>query len=163
MAVALMALKATVNLFSEGDPTSMPVEEFFVSPDVDITRENILRNGDVMTGISVPSLSLDCTGVYLKAKERESMDFALVSVAINIKIIDGVIRESGVAIGGISPVPLRLKELESRLHNLPIKGFSAQDVVTGLFSSAKPMSHNEYKLPLVESYLRRALTQAIKQ
>ena len=73
VAVALMSLKASVNLFSDGNITSTPIEDFFVSPDVDITRENILGNGDVLTGISVPISSLDCSGVYLKAKEREKV------------------------------------------------------------------------------------------
>ena len=134
-----------------------------MSPDVDITRENILGNGDVLTGISVPISSLDCSGVYLKAKERESMDFALVSVAINMRIVDGVIKDPGVAVGGISPVPLRLRTLESRLHNISIEDFKPKDAVVGLFDSAQPMSQNGYKLPLIESYLERALIKAIKE
>ena len=163
VAVALMSLKASVNLFSDGNITSTPIEDFFVSPDVDITRENILGNGDVLTGISVPISSLDCSGVYLKAKERESMDFALVSVAINMRIVDGVIKDPGVAVGGISPVPLRLGTLESRLHNISIEDFKPKDAVVGLFESVRPMSQNGYKLPLIESYLERALFKAIKE
>ncbi len=163
VAVALMSLKASVNLFSDGNIISTPIEEFFVTPDVDITRENILRKGEFLTGISIPSSSLDCTGVYLKAKERQSMDFALVSVAVNIKITDGVIENLGVAVGGVSPVPLRLIRLESRLLNTSTKEFKPKDAVVGLFDSAQPMSQNGYKLPLIESYVERALIRAIKE
>ena len=158
-----MSLKASVNLFSDGNIISTPIEEFFVTPDVDITRENILRKGEFLTGISIPSSSLDCTGVYLKAKERQSMDFALVSVAVNIKITDGVIEDLGVAVGGVSPVPLRLIRLESRLLSTSTKEFKPKDAVVGLFDSAQPMSQNGYKLPLIEAYVERALIRAIKE
>ena len=157
IAVALMSLNASVNLFDKDGLRTLPIEDFFISPEVDVTRENILGKGDILTRIDIPKEALDCSGIYLKAKERESMDFALVSVAISIKILDGVIERCGVSVGGVSPVPLRIKELEERLHGLRVKGFCSSNLTMDLFRSAKPMSDNEYKLPLLESYLKKAL------
>ena len=44
-ATALVALGASVNIFGAGSERTVPIADFFAGPDVDVTRENILRTG----------------------------------------------------------------------------------------------------------------------
>ena len=85
-AVALTALQASVNIASGGGTRTLPIEQYFTGPNVDLMRENILQTGELLTSITLPSPISEQHSVYLKARERESGDFALVSVAAALTV-----------------------------------------------------------------------------
>ena len=81
-AVALLALDATIEIYGEihgeGGTHAILPSSFFVTPDVDMTRETALRDGEIITRATLPPPD-GSRSVYLKAKERQAYDFALVS------------------------------------------------------------------------------------
>ena len=54
-AVALVALGATLELTSAAGARAVLLESFFVTPEVDILRENTLAPGEMITAIDVPA------------------------------------------------------------------------------------------------------------
>ena len=115
-AVALTALGATASIASgDGAVRRLPIADYFTGPDVDLTRENVLRPGEILVDVSLPPLPAGTESVYLKARERESGDFALVSVAAVVSATDGVIRQASVVLGGVAPKPYRAAGAEGYL------------------------------------------------
>jgi len=55
MAVPLVAMDAWVELTSSKGKREMPLEQFFISPEQDVTRENIIRSDELITNIVTPA------------------------------------------------------------------------------------------------------------
>ena len=77
-AVALTSLGAFVTIASPGWQRTVPIEDYFTRPDVDLMWENLLRPCELPTAVTLPPVPDGFRSIYLKAWERESGDFALV-------------------------------------------------------------------------------------
>ena len=156
-ATALVALKAKVEIFRDLQRITIPIDDFFVGPEVDVTRENILEPGDILISVQIPKESMDGRSVYLKAKERQSMDFAIASVAVMVKMEKGLITEAGIAAGGVAPIPWHLSSAEGKLIGYCVEDIDVKAISSEVFADAKILGQNGYKLQLVQTYLERAL------
>ncbi len=136
IAVALLALDASVTVFYRKKTRRVALRDFFVLPERDVARENILRPGEIVTGIVVPDVVPGMRSGYLKAKERDVWDFATVSVAV---VLQGGDAGGRVVFGGVAPVPW----LE--------RGVSL------FLKEAEPMAHNEYKISLARNLVKRLI------
>lgn len=160
-ATALVSLKAKVEIFRKSQRLTVPIVDFFTGPEIDVTRENILEPGDILISIHIPNESMEGSSVFLKAKERKSMDFAIVSVAAMIKIENDRIRRVGLTVGGVAPVPWNLDILERKLVGLKAKDVDIKSLCSGVFKDAKVMGQNGYKLQLAQTYLERSLDMVL--
>ena len=154
---ALVALNAKVEIYRKSQRIIIPIVDFFTGPEIDVTRENILEPGDILISIHIPNESMAGSSVFLKAKERKSMDFAIVSVASMVKIENEIISQVGLAVGGVAPVPWNLNTLESKLVGMKKEDVDIESLCSGIFNDAKVMGQNGYKLHLAQTYLERAL------
>ncbi|MDC0034746.1 xanthine dehydrogenase family protein subunit M [Chloroflexi bacterium] len=160
-AVALVALKAKVEIYRKFERVTIPIGDFFTGPEVDVTRENILEPGDILISIHIPNESMEGKSVFLKAKERKSMDFAIVSVASMVRTENEKISQVGLAVGGVAPVPWKLDTLESKLVGLKVEDVDLESLCSGVFKDAKVMGQNGYKLQLAQTYLERGLNRVL--
>src|SRR5205085_10915264 len=55
LAIPLVALDARVEITSTKGKREVRLEDFFISPDQDVMRENILRSDELITGIIIPA------------------------------------------------------------------------------------------------------------
>ncbi len=157
-AVALAALDASVTIASADGQRAIPIADYFVGPDVDLMRENILRPGELMTSVSLPPAADGSRSIYLKARERESGDFALVSVAVAITVADGVIADASVALGGVAPTPYRASGTEQYLRGRAVADVSGADAGTVAIANPRPLPDNAYKVPMAANLTNRAVT-----
>ncbi len=115
-AVALLCLEASISIFSNNRTTTIPIRDFFTLPSQNITSENILKPGDIITQINIPDISNPTGSIrsgFLKQKERTGWDFATVSAAAIFYIEDDTIISGSVSLGGIAPI----QALKSRYPN----------------------------------------------
>ena len=115
VAPALIALGASVQIQGADGRRKLSVEAFFVLPDVDIGQETALRPGEVVAEVEVPAPQPGTRSVYLKFKEKESMDFAVSAVAAATRMEGGVCRWARVVLCGVAPKPWRSVEAEAAL------------------------------------------------
>ena len=160
-ATALMALDAKLTIFSGSSEKVVPISEFFISPDVDVTRENILSSGEILVSIEIPAESLDNSTVFMKAKERQSMDFALASVAVALQKDKRKILSARVSLGGIAPIPMRLSLIENYLEQLDFDELDFGYVNDLFMRETQPSDPNNYKILICKAYLQRSLSQII--
>src|SRR6185312_10937549 len=85
VAVALTALDAVVHTRGPGGERAIGIDDFFLLPDDTPEREHPLEHGELITAIEVPAASIARRSVYLKFRDRESYEFALVSVAAAVR------------------------------------------------------------------------------
>ncbi len=160
-AVALSALDAQLEIAGPNGRRELPIGEFFAGPGRDLLRENVLEPGELITRIS---LSADAPerSVYLKVRERESGDFALVSVATALTLDgDGTISKARVALGGVAPVPYRAVEVEAYLVGRRANDVDPSEAAALALPNATPLPQNGYKIRMANNIVRRVLSQLL--
>ena len=160
-AVALGALDARLEIAGPSGRRELTMNEFFAGPGRDLLRENVLEPGELVTRIVLPANAPE-RSVYLKVRERESGDFALVSVAAAMTLdAKGNIAKARVVLGGVAPVPHRATEVEDYLDGRPASGVDAAEAAALALPNATPLPQNAYKLPMARNTLRRCLFQLL--
>ena len=162
LAPMLVALGATVNVTGAAGKRVIPLDKFFTMPsEGNIRRENVLKNDDIITQINVPASALAAHSTYLKFKERESLDFALASAAVALRLAPNqTVRESRIVLGGVAPVPWRVPAAERFLAGKKLTPDVLAETAKIALAEAKPLEKNAYKVPLAQTLVRRALAKA---
>jgi len=158
----LVALGATVNVTGAAGKRVIPLDKFFTMPsEGNIRRENVLKNDDIITQINVPASALAAHSTYLKFKERESLDFALASAAVALRLgPNQTVRESRIVLGGVAPIPWRVPAAERFLAGKKLTSDVLAETAKIALAEAKPLEKNAYKVPLAQTLVRRALAKA---
>ena len=162
LAPILLALGAQVSVTGSAGKRFIPLHKFFTLPsDGNIRRENVLQNDEIITEIQVPPSPLAARSTYLKFKERESLDFALASVAVAIQLMpDKTVKDARIVLGGVAPIPWRVPEAEKFLAGKEINPQVFAETAKLALKDAKPLEKNAYKIPLTQTLVRRALAKA---
>src|SRR6056297_638442 len=92
-ATALAALGATFVIQGRRREREVSAEEFFIGPDIDITRMTSLEHDEILLGIRVPGTWAGAHQYFEKVADRNTWDFALVNIAMAAKIEGGAISD----------------------------------------------------------------------
>jgi len=160
LAPALMALDAQITIAGPRGRRTLPLKEFFIGPRVDVTRENILQQNEVVEEVSVPVPPAGTRGTYLKVRQRAAADFAIVSAAVVLTMDGDRCRRASIILGGVAPIPWHTPEAEKLLTGVRITAERVRNAAEGALKPAQLLTHNAYKIPLAKNLLRRALFQA---
>ncbi len=156
-APALIALDAKMVVRRGDRETVVDAEDFFIGPGTDITRMTVLKPGDLLTSIRIPTTWAGARFYWEKVEDRKSWDFALVSVASAMQVSGNTIEEARVVVNGVAPYPVRLDDVEATVRGRSISEATAQAGADVAIRSARALRHNDYKLPLTRNLVRRAL------
>jgi xanthine dehydrogenase YagS FAD-binding subunit len=154
----LVALEAEVHISGPDGDRAMPLEDFFVLPERDLSRENVLRAGEIVTEIRLPPAD-GVRSSYRKIRERGAWDFALVSVALAVRMVGSRVGDSRIVLGGVAPVPWRSMSAERALIGAEPTASVASTVATAAVAGADPLEQNAYKLLLVKGAIEESLLQ----
>lgn len=159
-APALVVLEASMVIKTAKDERVVAAEKFFIGPAIDITRMTVVKPEELVVAIRIPNKWAGAKFYFEKVADRNTWDFALVNVASALKVADGKIDAARVACGGVSCTPHFMKVIED-----VVKG-SKQDDDTALLAGktavhgARPLNYNQYKIPMMENLVRRAIRDA---
>ena len=156
-AVALSVLDAQVNIFSGKKSRSVPIKDFFILPETDPTKENILKPGEIVTGVFIPEPPRNSVSGYYKFMEREVWDFAVVSVAALVNTSGGRIRSCRLAYGGVAPKPWTDDKINNLFSGLEIVEEKLGEKVKNIFTDAIALEQNAYKIPLARNLTKLML------
>ena len=163
LAPMLLALGATVTVTGAAGKRVIPLDKFFTLPsEGNIRRENVLKNDDIITEIFVPASPLAARSTYLKFKERESLDFALASAAVAVRMTGRTFRDARIVLGGVAPIPWRVPAAEKFLIGKALTPEVLAEAAKIALADAKPLEKNAYKVPLTQTLVRRALDRINK-
>ncbi|MCO6509895.1 MAG: xanthine dehydrogenase family protein subunit M [Aridibacter famidurans] len=161
MCVALAALDAVVKVEGpEGKTRDVPFSAFHRLPGDDPTRDNELKNGELITSITIPKNKFAGNSYYLKVRDRASYAFALVSVAAALELDGEKIKDVRIALGGVAHKPWRARKAEDYLRGKAPKTEEFEKAAKLELADARALEHNAFKVPLAERAIVRALRQA---
>jgi len=159
-ATAIVALDATLVIRSAAGERVVAAEDFFIGPEVDITRMTVLKPGEILTAVRLPQAWNGAKFYFEKVADRESWDFALVSVAAAMVVEAGVIGRIRLVCGAVACVPRRLKVVEEVVTGSPQSAELAALAGKTAVQGATPFNFNHFKIPLMENLVRRAIRDA---
>ena len=160
MAVAMMALEATVHTKGPKGERAIALDDFYLTPGSTPDHENVLEPGELITYVILPRLTDGTKSYYLKLRDRAQYEFALSSAAVVADVNGGRIRRIRVAFGGIGTKPWRSREAEQMLEGKTAEEKNFHAAAEAALKGAKPLRDNGFKVELAKRALVRALTVA---
>ena len=160
MAVAMMALEATVHIRGAKGERAVPLSDFYLVPGSTPNRENVLQPGELITHVSLPPLASGTRSYYLKRRDRASYEFALASAAVVAQMQGRTVQRIRIALGGVGTKPWRSKEAEQSLEGREASENNFRAAAEAALQGAKPLHDNAFKVELAKRTLTRALKVA---
>ncbi len=157
LAPALIALDASVRVVGPDLDGEISLEELYTKPTASRRQMTILGPGELIAEVHVPTPKEGARGVYLKAMERGSWSFALVSVAAQLCCEGEHIADARLVLGGVAAIPWRAKDSERILLGQKFSEELAERAAAAAVAGAQPLRENEYKVPLAQGLVKRAL------
>jgi xanthine dehydrogenase YagS FAD-binding subunit len=159
-AQALIALDARLEVAGPDGPRTLPFAELHRPPGVSPHIETTLAPGELILAFVVPPAPWAKRSLYLKIRDRQSYEFALASAAVALDLDGDTVRDSRIALGGVSALPWRAREAEQKLNGRKLDDAALNDAAETAFAQAQPREHNAFKVQLGKLTLIRALRQA---
>jgi len=161
-APALIALDAKFIVLTPKGEQALDAEDYFVGPDLDITRMNILRPGYLLASIRLPSTWAKAEFYFEKVRDRNVWDFPLMNVASAIQSSGDTIQNIRIAVNAVAARPLRLKAVEDSVRGKPRNAATGEAAGKLAVQGAVPLQFNAYKVPLMRNLVKRAISGRVE-
>jgi len=139
----------------------MDLKDFFRGP-----GQTVAEPGDILTEIMIPPQDSRLVGEHIKFSPRDMMDLAYIGVAVTVTLAEADRRCENVAIalGAVSPTPMRAPEAEAVLQGQVLSEELAEEAGRKAAEECRPISDvrssAEYRRAMVRVNTKRALLNA---
>jgi xanthine dehydrogenase YagS FAD-binding subunit len=157
-AVALAAVDAVVVTRGPDGGRRIPVREFHVLPHDGVDADTVLGAGELIEALELPGPAP--RSAYVKVRERESYEYALVSAAVALELDGELIRNARIALGSVALRPWRLEAAEQALAGVAPGSLEAAEALDHAMADARPLAGNGFKVKLARNAALRALGAA---
>ncbi len=148
-APALMALNAKLKT----NERTISIDEFFT----DMWPGTVLKQGEILTEIQVPSPPAGSKQSFIKYMIRETFDFPIVNVATLITPATGSVTDARIALGAVAPAPIRSKPAEDALKGKSINAQTAEQAAAAAVAGTAALPFNKYKIAITKELVKRAI------
>lgn len=153
----LLALDAIVNILGPDGKKTVYINQFFTG-----VKKNVLKEGEIVTSVTVPPIKEKWSGVYLKIGRRKEVDLATVGVAVAY-----FKDEVRIALGAVASIPVRAfkteKLLKGKAINESLLEKAGESALTEISPISDVRSSKEYREEMVKVLMKRAILQAIRR
>jgi carbon-monoxide dehydrogenase medium subunit len=160
MAPPLLALEAEAVIVGAGGRRRVPMASFFKG-----VRQTVLAPDELLVEFAVPAPGPRSGGAYLRHTPRRELDIAVVGVASQLSLVDGVCRKARIALAAVAPVPVRATAAEQALEGQLLTAQAITRAADLAVEAARPISDQrgsaEFRRHLVRVLTRRTLAIAL--
>ena len=162
MAPPLIALEAEAVIAGPKGQRRVPLTDFFTG-----VRSTVLGPDELLLELVVPAPGARSGGQYLRHTPRRELDIAVVGVASQLTLSDGVCKKARIALAAVAPVPLRATEAERALEGQAVTPDRIAQAAELAVGAARPISDQrgsaDFRRHLVRTLTRRTLTTALER
>jgi carbon-monoxide dehydrogenase medium subunit len=161
---ALLVLDAQLKIRSLGTERIVQLEDFFIGP-----GKTTLKYNEILTEIKIPTPPSSSAGVYLKYGPRQTMDLAVVGVAVCIVLdpTDYICRIVKIALGSVAPTPLRARKAEKILVGGKLTQAMIEEAAKIASEETSPITDvyglDWYKRDIVSVLVKRAIMEVLSR
>jgi carbon-monoxide dehydrogenase medium subunit len=162
MAPPLLALDAEAVIAGPRGERRVPLASFFVG-----VRRTVLASDELLVELVVPAPGPRSGGSYRRHTPRRELDIAVVGVASQLTLSDGVCAKARIALAAVAPIPLRATAAEQALEGRPVTPEQLERAATLAADAARPISDQrgsaDFRRHLVRVLTRRTLRTALER
>jgi len=160
MAPPLVALEAQAVIAGPKGERRVPLSDFFTG-----VRKTVVGPDELLVEIFVPAPGPHSGGCYIRHTPRRELDIAVVGVASQVTIADGVCAKTRISLAAVAPTPVRATTAEAALEGKPLTPELIERAADLAAQAAKPISDQrgsaDFRRHLVRILTRRTLTTAL--
>jgi xanthine dehydrogenase YagS FAD-binding subunit len=161
-ATALLALNAQARIAGPAGERTVPFDQYFTGPRVDVLRENVLAPDELLVSVFVPAPAAGARQGWIKLKNRQVYEFAVAAVAATFTVEGDTWKDGRIVLGGVAPVPYRAQVVENQLVGKSITA-TIKQAAAAIRTVARPMSMNAYKVDVTQALIERTILAALEQ
>jgi carbon-monoxide dehydrogenase medium subunit len=162
MAPPLLALDAEAVIAGPRGTRRTPLAAFFTG-----VRRTVLAPDELLIELVVPAPGPRSGGHYLRHTPRRELDIAVVGVASQLTLADGVCARARIALAAVAPTPVRATAAEQALEGQPVTAERLERAASLAAEAARPISDQrgsaDFRRHLVRVLTRRTLTRALER
>ncbi len=152
----LMALGASVTLFSTEGERTIPLKDFYLG-----VRKTVMRPDEMLVDISFPALTENQRGTFIKLALRRAQAISVINVAIVLDIEIDAVKKSSITLGAVSPTIIHAAEAEAYLLGKALTEDVIAEAANLAMSAATPIGDirgsAEYRREMVRVNTARGL------
>jgi carbon-monoxide dehydrogenase medium subunit len=160
MAPPLLALDADAVIAGPRGTRRVPFASFFVD-----VRRTVVAPDELLVEIVVPPIAPRSGGNYRRHTPRRELDIAVVGVASQLTLSNGVCQKARIALAAVAPTPVRATAAEQALEGRPVSPELIERAAALAVEAARPISDQrgsaDFRRHLVQVLTRRTLTTAL--
>jgi len=160
MAPPLLALDAEAVITGPKGERRVPIAAFFTG-----VRRTVLAPDEILVELAMPAPGSHSGGNYLRHTPRRELDIAVVGVASQLTLANGVCTKARIALAAVAPVPLRATAAEQALEGQAVTPERIARAADLAVEAARPISDQrgsaDFRRHLVRVLTRRTLTTAL--
>jgi len=160
MCVALVALDAVIHAKGPAGERTIAMAELHTLPGNRPEVENVLKPGELITGVELPPSTFAKHSHYLKVRDRASYAFALASCGAALDLAGTTVRDVRIALGGVATKPWRAVAAEKALVGRAATLDNFRQAAVVAMDGAVARGDNAFKIELARRTIVRALTVA---
>ena len=153
MAIVLAALNSSITIAGDSGKKVVPVMEFYE------TLGSVLKPDELVTEIRVPRPPDHTHQTFFKFRLRETIDFAIASVACAITVSDAICTDARIILGAVAPTPYRAADAEKTLIGNTLNPSVAEKAARAAVIQAKPLKRNEFKVEITKALVKQAVNE----
>lgn len=167
-APALMTLRAELVFESARGRRTVPIDDFWVADGI-VNKK--VEPGEILVAVRIPPTGPGHRGAYGKLRDRGSIDFPLLGVAVRIEVgAADLVESADVVITALAARPLRIQRASPTLHGLALGSDGFEAAVRVLAQMAHKQCHPMANIPgdadwrreMVPVYVKRTLLAAAR-
>ena len=160
MAPPLVALEAQAVIAGPKGERRVPLSDFFTG-----VRKTVVGPDELLVEIFVPAPGPHSGGSYIRHTPRRELDIAVVGVASQVTMANGVCAKARISLAAVAPTPVRATAAEAALEGKPLTPELIERAADLAGQAAKPISDQrgsaDFRRHLVRILTRRTLTTAL--
>jgi carbon-monoxide dehydrogenase medium subunit len=153
----LAALDARVELMSARGCRESPITDFQLG-----SYETSLAAGELLSAVLIPPLPPGMRGVYIKFTTGSTGERPCAGIAAFSQTENGICRDLRLAVGAVSPRPVRIRRGEERAQNQNLATELMESIAAETAATVEPVDDvrgpANYKRHLVRVLVRRSIT-----
>jgi carbon-monoxide dehydrogenase medium subunit len=162
MAPPLVALEAEAVIAGPRGRRRVPVADFFTG-----VRRTVLGPDELLLEFAVPATGARSGGSYLRHTPRRELDIAVVGVASQLTLSNGVCGKARISLAAVAPTPVRATAAEQALEGQPLTAAAIERAADLAVQAARPIDDQrgsaDFRRHLVRVLTRRTLTLALER
>jgi carbon-monoxide dehydrogenase medium subunit len=138
------------------------MSEFFTG-----VRKTVLGPDELLIEFVVPARPARSAGSYIRHTPRRELDIAVVGVASEITLNNGVCGKARISLAAVAPTPVRATAAEQALEGQPLTPQTIERAAELAVQAASPIDDQrgsaDFRRHLVKVLTRRTLTVALER